>query len=150
MNIFRLPAAVDAHLLSYLSRLHINCEDGIGFQQAIALLSSVFGQLHHLSLKLDTGVVISTPLTISGDIIQQLCIDRLNPEATYYLYIELYVKDDINEKIIFNSFLRAPFTNRQQPKVFIQELIIDDVHCNDHHFTLFTLPCSEKISYFYE
>ncbi|CAF1314317.1 unnamed protein product [Rotaria sordida] len=143
-DIISLPVAVDAHLLLYLSRLHINCKDCISFHRAIALFSSVFGQLCHLSLKLETGVVISSPLTISGDIIQELCVDRLNPEAIYNLNLNLYVEHDAKEKIIFNSFLTAPFTNRQRSKVFIQELISDDVDHNCHYFTVFTLPCYER------
>ncbi|CAF1361258.1 unnamed protein product [Rotaria sordida] len=143
-DIISLPVAVDAHLLLYLSRLHINCKDCISFHRAIALFSSVFGQLRHLSLKLETGVVISSPLTISGDIIQELCVDRLNPEAIYNLNLNLYVEHDAKEKIIFNSFLTAPFTNRQRSKVFIQELISDDVDHNCHYFTVFTLPCYER------
>ncbi|CAF4005015.1 unnamed protein product [Rotaria sp. Silwood1] len=139
-----LPAAVDAHLLSYLSRLHINSKDSISFHRAIALLSSVFGQLRHLSLKLESDVVISSPLTISGDIIQELCIDRLNQGAIYNLYLDLHVKHDAKEKIIFNSFLTAPFTNRPRPKVFIQELISDDVDHDCHYFTVLTLPCYER------
>ncbi|CAF2115476.1 unnamed protein product [Rotaria magnacalcarata] len=111
-----LPAAVDASLLLYLSRLHIYCENSISFRRIIALLSSVFGQLSHLSLKIVAFLIIPTPLVVSGDIIQQLCIDRLKPLATYNLNIELDVKDDLKHKIIYNSFLDAPFTNRQRPR----------------------------------
>jgi hypothetical protein len=50
MNLFRLPAAVDPHLLLYISRLHIDCKDSITCRRTIALLSSVFSQLSHLSL----------------------------------------------------------------------------------------------------
>ncbi|CAF2581876.1 unnamed protein product [Rotaria sp. Silwood2] len=139
-----LPAAVDAHLLLYLSCLHINSKDSISFHRAIALLSSVFGQLRHLSLKLESDVVISSPLTISGNIIQELCINRLNQGAIYNLYLDLHVKNDAKEKIIFNSFLTAPFTNRPRPKVFIQELISNDVEHDCHYFTVFTLPCYER------
>ncbi|CAF2993278.1 unnamed protein product [Rotaria sp. Silwood2] len=143
-DIVSLPTAVDARLLLYLSRLHINCKDGISFHRAIALLSSVFGQLRHLSLKLETDVVISSPMTISGDIIQELCIDRLNPGAIYNLNLDLHVQYDAKEKIIFSSFLTAPFTNRQRPKVFIQELVSDEVDHYCHYFTVFTLPCYER------
>ncbi|CAF4965341.1 unnamed protein product [Rotaria sp. Silwood1] len=122
-DINSLPTTVDAHLLLHLSRLHINCKNSISFHRTIALLLFVFGQLNHLSLKLQARVVISSPLVISGDIIQQLCINRLKPRATYNINLKLDVQDDIKEKIIFNSFLKVPFANRQEQRVFIQEHI---------------------------
>ncbi|CAF3359636.1 unnamed protein product, partial [Rotaria sp. Silwood2] len=91
------------------------------FHRTIALLSFVFGQLNHLSVKLVAIMKISSPLVISGDLIQQSCIDRLKPLATYNLNLELDVSNDLEEKIIFNSFFNVPFTNRQRPRVFIQE-----------------------------
>ncbi|CAM4814850.1 unnamed protein product [Rotaria magnacalcarata] len=146
-----LPAAVDASLLLYLSRLHIYCENSISFRRIIALLSSVFGQLSHLSLKIVAFLIIPTPLVVSGDIIQQLCIDRLKPLATYNLNIELDVKDDLKHKIIYNSFLDAPFTNRQRPRVFIQERGNFDLGDNYYCFTVFTSPCTDRIlpTYFF-
>ncbi|CAF4396006.1 unnamed protein product, partial [Rotaria sordida] len=99
-----LPTGIDINHLRYLSRLRINCMNSISFHRIIALLSSVFGQLCRLSLTLAAFTSISDPLIISGDIIQQLCIDRLQPTATYILNLLLYVLDDIEEKIIFNSF----------------------------------------------
>ena len=118
MNLFRLPTTIDAHLLRYLSRLRIECMNSISFHRIIALLLSVFGQLWHVSLKLEAFTSISDALIISGDIIQQLCIDRLKPLATYNLNIELDVKDDLKHKIIYNSFLDTSFTNRQRPSVY--------------------------------
>ncbi|CAF4144115.1 unnamed protein product [Rotaria sp. Silwood2] len=144
-DINSLPAAVDAHLLLYLSRLHIDCKDSTSFHRTIALLSSVFGQLSNLSLKLVALMVISSSLIISGDIIQQLCINRLKPLATYNLNLELNIKDDSKEKIIFNSFINVPFTNRQRPKVFIQERGNFDLGRTYYCFTVFTSPCHDRI-----
>ncbi|CAF1557658.1 unnamed protein product [Rotaria sordida] len=62
-----LPTSIDTHHLRYLSRLRINCMNSISFHRIIALLSSVFGQLCHLSLKLEAFTSISDPLIISGD-----------------------------------------------------------------------------------
>ncbi|CAF3839192.1 unnamed protein product [Rotaria sp. Silwood1] len=114
-----LPATIDAHLLQYLSRLRIHCLNNISFHRTIALLSSIFCQLCHLSLKLEANTLISGSSIISGDIIQQLCIDRLKPMATYSLNLLLYVEHDLEEKIIFNSFFQVAFTRRQKPRVFI-------------------------------
>ncbi|CAF3183626.1 unnamed protein product, partial [Rotaria sp. Silwood2] len=107
--------------LAKLSHLYIDCKNSISFHRTIALLSFVFGQLNHLSVKLVAIMKISSPLVISGDLIQQSCIDRLKPLATYNLNLELDVSNDLEEKIIFNSFFNVPFTNRQRPRVFIQE-----------------------------
>ncbi|CAF1406600.1 unnamed protein product [Rotaria sordida] len=93
-----LPTTIDAHRLQYLSRLRINCRNSISFHRIIALLSSVFGQLCHLSLKLEAFTLISDPLIISDDIIQQFCIDRLQPMATYILNLLFYIMDDFEEK----------------------------------------------------
>ncbi|CAF1637331.1 unnamed protein product [Rotaria magnacalcarata] len=76
----KFPATIDVHLLRHLSRLRIYCLKSISFHRTIAFLSSGFGQLRHLSLKLQACTFISGPLIISGDIIQQLCIDRFQPE----------------------------------------------------------------------
>ena len=129
----------------YLSRLHVDCKNSISFHRIIALLSSVFDRLSHLSLKLVASMIISSPLVISGDIIQQRCINRLKPLATYNLNLELHVNYDLEEKIIFNSFFNVPFTNRQKPKVFIEEH--DNLHCgrNYHCFKVFTSPCNDRI-----
>ncbi len=48
------------------------------FHRAIALLSSVFDQLTHLSLKLEEYTYIFDSLIILGDTTEQLCINRLN------------------------------------------------------------------------
>ncbi|CAF3269438.1 unnamed protein product, partial [Rotaria sp. Silwood2] len=98
-----LPATIDPHLLQYISRLRINCLNNISFHRIIALLSSIFSQLCHLSLKLEADTLISGSLIISGDIIQQLCMDRLKPMATYSLNLLLYVENDLEEKKIFNQ-----------------------------------------------
>ncbi|CAF4486922.1 unnamed protein product, partial [Rotaria sp. Silwood2] len=84
-DLIPLPAAVDGFLLPRLSRLSMNCMDKRSFHRAVALLSSVFIQLTHLSLKLFACTSISGPLFISGDTIQKLCIDRLKTSFTYTL-----------------------------------------------------------------
>ncbi len=84
-------------------------------------------------------------MIISAEIIQELCINRLKPLATYNLNLEIYVENDLKEKTIFNSFVNVPFVNRQHPRVFIQERgnyhMGPDCHC----FTVFTLPCNDRI-----
>ncbi|CAF3430769.1 unnamed protein product [Rotaria sp. Silwood2] len=143
-NVNTIPATVNTHLV-YLSRLHIDCTNSISFHRTIVLLSFVFGQLNHLSVKLVAIVEISSPLVISGDVIQQSCIDRLKPLATYNLNLELDVSNDLEEKIILNSFCNVPFTNRQRPRVFIQER---GNYYSGHHyhcFTVFTSPCNDTI-----
>ncbi|CAF1495481.1 unnamed protein product [Rotaria sp. Silwood1] len=144
-EIISMPATIDAHLLRYLSRLFIHCVNRISFHQTIALLSSVFSQLCHLSLKLEAFTLISGPLIISGDIIQQLCIDHLKSMATYNLNLLLYVKDDLEEKIIFNSFLKVPFTHQQRPRVVIQERDNFDLGDMYHRFIVYTLPYNDTI-----
>ncbi|CAF1019677.1 unnamed protein product [Rotaria sordida] len=52
-SIFKLPAAVSTYLLHRLSRLCLNCLNNRSFHRTVALLSSVFGQLTHLSIKLE-------------------------------------------------------------------------------------------------
>jgi hypothetical protein len=145
MNLFRLPGAVDANLLQYLSRLHIHCADNSSFHQAIALFSSVFGQLSHLSLILEAYTLISGPSIISGDIIQQLCIDPLKPCTTYILNLLLYAANDLEEKIIFKSFFTAPFVHRQRPRVCIQERAGWGIDHNYHCFMVYNLPYNERI-----
>ncbi|CAF1554477.1 unnamed protein product, partial [Rotaria magnacalcarata] len=107
-----LPATIDVHLLRHLSRLRIYCLNSISFHRTIALLSSVFGQLRHLSLKLQASTFISGSWIISGDTIQQVCIDRFQPTATYSLDLVLHVENDLEEKIIFNSLFKVLFTHR--------------------------------------
>ena len=125
---FRLPVTtIDAHLLRYLSRLRINCMNSLSFHRIIRLLSSVFGQLCQFSLKLQAFTSISDPLIIIGDIIQQLCIDCLQPMATYTLNLLLYATDPFEEKIVFKSFLKVAFTQRQRPRVFIYDLDEQDI-----------------------
>ncbi|CAF3852483.1 unnamed protein product [Rotaria sp. Silwood1] len=119
-DLIPLPVAIDGFLLPRLSRLSMSCMDKRSFHRAVALLSSVFIQLTHLSLKLFACTSISGPLFILGDTIQKLCIDRLKTSATYTLNLSIYVKNDL-EKIIFNSFLKAPFTRRERLKVLIQK-----------------------------
>jgi len=145
MNHFRLPATINAHLLRYLSRLRIHCLNNISFHRTIALLSSIFGQLCHLSLKLEAVTLISGSSIISGDIIQHLCIDRLKPMATYSLNLLLYVKHDFEEKIIFNSFFQVAFTQRQKPRVFIQECNNSHMRSKYHCFMVYTVPFNDTI-----
>ncbi|CAF3219201.1 unnamed protein product [Rotaria socialis] len=140
-----MPATIGVHLLRHLSRLRIYCLNSISFHRTIALLSSVFGQLHHLSLKLLACTFISGPLIISGDIIQQLCIDRFQPTATYSLDLVLHAKNDLEEKIIFNSFFKVPFTHRQRPRVFIQECSNMGIGYMYHCFMVYTLPYKDEI-----
>ncbi|CAM2700788.1 unnamed protein product [Rotaria socialis] len=140
-----LRTTIDAHLLRYLSRLRINCMNNISFHRIIALLSSVFGQLCRLSLKSEAFTSISDPLMISGDIIQQLCIDRLRPTATCILNLLLYITGDFEEKIIFNSFFKVPFIHRQRPRVFIQEFDDQDAGSTYHCFRVYTLPYNNAI-----
>jgi hypothetical protein len=87
IKLFRLARAVDARLLSHLSRLSLNGMNKISFYRIIGILLSVFAQLKHLSLKLDIDAKMPDSLVISGDIIQRVCIDRLNPLATFTLNI---------------------------------------------------------------
>jgi hypothetical protein len=140
MKRFRLPVAVDARLLCHLSRLSINCLDNISFHRAVALLSSVFSQLSRLSLKLDAYTLATGPLIVSGDTIQQLCMDRLKPLAIYILDLSLYVEDDLEEKVILNSFLEAPFSRREQPKVFIKERDSWNIEPKCYCFVVHTSP----------
>ncbi|CAF1314619.1 unnamed protein product [Rotaria sordida] len=144
-EIISMPTTIDAHLLRYLSRLFIHCVNRISFHRTIGLLSSVFGQLCHLSLKLEAFTLISGPLIISGDIIQQVCIDRLKPMATYNLNLLLYVQNDLKEKIIFNSFFKVPFTHQQRPRVVIQECDKFDLSDMYHRFMVYTLPYNDTI-----
>ncbi|CAF3381163.1 unnamed protein product [Rotaria sp. Silwood2] len=116
----KLPLAVDARHSHYLSRLTVKCIGGISFHRTTALLSSVFGQLNHLFLSIDAYTTISGLLFISGDMIQQACIDRLKPSASYALDLSLHVEDDLVEKKILNSFIKAPFGRRERPMMIIQ------------------------------
>ncbi|CAF2679788.1 unnamed protein product [Rotaria sp. Silwood2] len=140
----RLPASVNSHILLYLSHLHIDCTDNISFHRIIALLSSIFGQLSQLSLKLEIYMFISDPFIILGDTFQNLCIDRLKPWATYILNLSFYVEEDLEEKIIFNSFLKSPFIYQKQSRVIIQE-------CSGYgttylySFFIYTLPYNGTI-----
>ncbi|CAF3926893.1 unnamed protein product, partial [Rotaria sp. Silwood1] len=142
-DIHKLPAPVDARLLRHLSRLKLNCINTISFHKTSALLLSVFGQLAHLSLILKADSLVSDPLIISGDTIQQLCIDRLNLLATFTLNLKLTINNDMKDKVIFNSFVKAPFTNRQQPKVFIQNYFSVNNSYDTYCFDVYTLPCSD-------
>ncbi|CAF4005166.1 unnamed protein product [Rotaria sordida] len=139
-----LPATSDAHL-QYLSRLRIHCLNNISFHRTIALLSSVLSQICHLSLKLEACTLNSGSLIISGDIIQELCIDRLKPMATYSLSLLLYVEDDLEEKIIFNSFFKVRFIDRESPRVFIQEYNDSDISDTYHSFMIYTFPYNDTI-----
>jgi hypothetical protein len=144
MNRSRLPATIDPDL-QYLSRLCIHCLNNISFHRIIALLSFIFSQLCHLSLTLEADTLISGSSIISGDIIQQFCMDRLKPMATYSLNLLLYVEDDLEEKTIFNSFFQVSFTQRQKPRVFIQECNDSDMSRRYHCFMVYTLPYNDKI-----
>ncbi|CAF3162989.1 unnamed protein product [Rotaria sp. Silwood2] len=116
-----LTVTVDARLLCRLSRISLTCMNAISFYRTIAFLVPVFGQLKHLSLKLDIYAQVPDSVVISGDTIQRLCIDRLNPLATFTLNISAIIKNDIKDKVILNSYLKAPFVNQQQPKVVVHD-----------------------------
>ena len=94
---------------------------------SIALFSSVFGQLSDLSLKLRASTFISGPLSISGDTIQQLCIDRLKPWATSALDLSFSVANDLEKKVLYNGFFKVPFVHRKRPKIYIQERDNEDI-----------------------
>ena len=101
MNDYRLPSPVDISHVRHLSRLHINCMDNISFHRSVALLSSIFGEIDHLSLKLNAFTLVSGPLIISGDVIEKCCIDRLKASATYSLHLFLHVLNDLEGKKSF-------------------------------------------------
>ncbi len=111
----------------------------------MALLSSIFNQLCHLSLKLAADTLISGSSIISADIIQRLCIDRLKLMTIYSLNLLLYVEHHLEEKIIFNSFFQVAFIQRQKPRVFIQECNDSDMNPKDHCFMIYTLPHNHTI-----
>ncbi|CAF0779352.1 unnamed protein product [Adineta steineri] len=140
-----MPSPIDARQLRYLFRLSVNCEDKISFHKAVALLSSVFGQLTYLSLKLLATTSISDRLIITGDTIQNLCISRLKSSTFYRFNLLVHVKNDLEEKKILNSFLNAPFVNQseQRSKKIIQEIDDWSVCENSYCFTLSTLPYNE-------
>ncbi|CAF0994060.1 unnamed protein product [Rotaria sordida] len=145
-SILKLPVAVNTHLLRRLFRLSLNCLDNRSFHRAIALLSSVFGQLTHLSLKLEMWSSVSDPFVVSGDTIQQLCIDRLIPCATYTLNLLLTIKEDLEEKVILNSFFKAAFTYRKRPAVIIQENSrFSCITSDTYSFFVYTVPYNGTI-----
>lgn len=145
MKYFRLPSPVDASLLRYLNRLKIDCANNLSFHRMINLLSAVLGQLNYFSLKLVSSTSLSNPLIISGDTIQKLCIDRLNPLSIYTLYLSFSVETDLTEKILFTSFVKSSFTSRKRPKVLIHEEHRDLNNYNSNHiFIVYTLPYVDK------
>ncbi|CAM4834719.1 unnamed protein product [Rotaria magnacalcarata] len=135
-----LPTSIDANRLRYLSRLNLNCANSISFHRSIVLLLSIFGQLTHLSLKLRTSMSLSDPLIISGDTIQQLCIDRLKPFSSYALDLYFFAKEDLKEKSLLKSFVQAPFTSRKRPRVIIRKDPDEDMYYNTYRFNVYTLP----------
>ncbi len=141
--IFRLPTTIDTLNVKYLSSLHINCLNNISFHRIVSLLSSLFNQLNHLSLKLQADTLVCGSMIISGDIIQKLIIDRLQPMATYSLNLLLYIENDFEEKIIFNSFHRVEFVQREKPRVIIQECYDPNLGTVEHCFIVFTLPYND-------
>ena len=135
-----MPFFDDARLLRNLVRLRVNCLNTMSFHRTIVLLSCVLNQLIYFSLKLNSYTSIYDPFSISGKVIQQTCIDRLKPSASYALDLSFNVEKDWKEKEIYNSFVKAPFFRRSKPKVIIQERnnwgIGRDYHC----FILYTSP----------
>lgn len=118
----------------------MNCKNSLSFHRTTALLSSVFGQLCRFSLELEACTSAADPLVLSGDIIQQLCIDRLQPTVTYNLNLLLFAVEDTEEKRVFNSFFQVQFIHRQRPRVFILELDQKDLGAGFHCFRVFTVP----------
>ncbi|CAF3406085.1 unnamed protein product [Rotaria socialis] len=137
---FSMPVTVDPRLLCNLVRLKVNCLTSMSFHRTIVLLSSVFGQLIHFSLKLKLYTSACERFAISGDIIQQKCIDRLKPVASYALDLSFCVENDFEEKRIFNSFVKAAFFSRRRPKIIIQERNNWNIGLDYHCFALFTTP----------
>ncbi|UJR32547.1 hypothetical protein I4U23_020009 [Adineta vaga] len=144
-NKITLPVTINAHHLRYLSLLSMYCLDSISFHRMVTLLSSVFGQLDHLALKLEVCMLISDPLIISGDMIQQLCIDHLKPMATYSLSLLLNVENDLQDKFVFNSFLKVPFIDRQRPRFFVQKYKNYGISHTCHSFMIYTFPYKDKV-----
>jgi hypothetical protein len=117
--------------------------NSISFHRIISLLSSLLNQLCHLSLKLEADTLVCGSTIISGDIIQQLCIYRLQPMATYSLNLLLYAINDSEEKIIFNSFCQVEFIQREKPRVVIRECFDPNLGSEQHCFIVFTLPYND-------
>ncbi|CAF3435581.1 unnamed protein product [Rotaria sp. Silwood2] len=65
--------------------------------------------------------------------------------ATYSLNLLLYVENDLEEKKIFNSFFQVPFTQREKPKVFIQDCNDSNMSHRYHCFMVYTLPYNDTI-----
>ncbi|CAF4018988.1 unnamed protein product [Rotaria sp. Silwood1] len=139
-DIVSMPVAVDAHLLRNLVRVRVNCLNTMSFHRTIVLLSCVLDQLIHFSLKLNSYASACDPFAISGDIIQQTCIDRLKPSASYALDLFFNIEKDLKEKEIYNSFVKAAFFRRQKPRVIIQERNNWDIGRDHHCFILYTSP----------
>jgi hypothetical protein len=135
---------IDRQYLLHLLRLRIHSINEISFHRSMTLFSSVLGQLTHFSLKLEVYFATVPEWIISGDTIQQLCIDRLNSWTKYSLNLLLYVKNDFNERFIYKSFFKVPFTHRQEPKVFLQEYHDCDIRQNEYSFLVYTSPYCEK------
>ena len=143
MNDNRLPSPVDICHVRSLSRLHLNCIDNSSFHESVALFSSIFGQVDHLSLKLNAYTFVSGPSILSGDVIEKCSIDRLKRCATYSLHLLFHVFNDFHEKKVFNEFFKVRFVNRNEGKVYIQEY--NDC-CSDRHcFLVHTSSYKEKI-----
>ncbi len=64
--------------------------------------------------------------------------------ATYILNLLLYATDTFEEKIIFNSFFKVPFIERQRSRLFIHELDDQDIGPTYHCFRVYTLPYNDK------
>jgi hypothetical protein len=126
--------------VKHLSSLHINCLNNISFHRIVSLLSSLLNQLNHFSLKLEADTLVYGSMIISGNIIQKLVIDQLRPMTTYSLHLLLYAENDLEEKVIFNSFHRVEFVQREKAKVMIQECYDSSQGTAEHCFIVFTLP----------
>ncbi|CAF1128943.1 unnamed protein product [Adineta steineri] len=143
-NVISLPPAIDYRLLGRLSRLSMNCRDKRSFYRSVSLLSSVFNQLNHFSLILYASTSVSDRWIISGDTIQKLCIHRLKPSSIYTLNLSVTVKNDLDEKRIFNSFLKVPFALKERPKVIIKERNNWLSNSNNYRCIIYTIPFNER------
>ncbi|CAF4328275.1 unnamed protein product [Rotaria socialis] len=100
--------------------------------------------IENLSLDIQDSDIYD-PLIISGDIIQQLCIDRLKPSAKYTLNLSIGVWNDMKNNTIFNSFLETSFSRRERPRVFIQEQDSWNIAYDVRRFVVYTTPYNAMI-----
>lgn len=126
------------------------------FYRIIALLAHVFKQIVYLSLRIFAYCKQDeeNPYepAITGQIIQEKCLNRLRGDATYNLYLNMTVEDDKQERTVIKSFLKSPFVKESgtgnRPLVVIREhsLNNDPVDVlpaqvgDNSEFCLYTVP----------